>query len=233
MFDYTIDGIDPVYRAQNRWPADDADLRDKLERYRDACEQLALRLLGAVAVELGGSAASLTRHFLPRHTGFVRLNHYPVDDPLRDRADVPHLEVADLGVHHHTDAGALTVLLQDEIGGLQVFKEGHWHAVAPCSGALVINTGDMLQVWSNDRYRAAIHRVLAMEQKDRYSVPFFFNPRADTVVEPLASATAGTTARYRPVDWSEFRSLRTDGDYADYGTEVQISQYRFGQLDRS
>ena len=147
-------------------------------------------------------------------------------DPLAS-GNVDELPVADLGVHHHTDAGALTVLLQDEVGGLQVFNGGYWHDIPPLPGAFVINTGDMMQVWSNDIYQAAVHRVLAMEKRDRFSIPFFFNPSAETEVSPLPSVvTADRPARYRAIRWSEFRGQRTDGDYADYGPEVQISQFR-------
>ncbi|MDX1508420.1 MAG: 2OG-Fe(II) oxygenase family protein, partial [Woeseiaceae bacterium] len=165
--------------------------------------------------------------FEPDHTGFVRLNYYPVADPMANRDDVDHLDVADMGVHHHTDAGALTVLLQDDVGGLQVYNNEHWHNVTPLPGAFVINTGDMMQVWSNDYYQAAIHRVLAMQDRDRYSIPFFYNPRADARIEPLPPVVSDERpARYRSIDWSDFRARRTDGDYADYGPEVQIAQYR-------
>jgi isopenicillin N synthase-like dioxygenase len=94
-------------------------------------------------------------------------------------------------------------------------------------GALVINTGDMMQVWSNDYYQAAIHRGLPMDQQDRYSIPFFFNPAAATDVSPLPSVvSAARPARYRSINWADFRGKRTDGDYADYGPEVQIAQFR-------
>jgi isopenicillin N synthase-like dioxygenase len=125
---------------------------------------------------------------------------------------VDHQAVADLGVHHHTDAGALTLLLQDEVSGLQVYRDGFWYDIPTVPGALVINTGDMMQVWSNDIYKAAIHRVLAMDARERYSIPFFFNPAADCKVCPLPSVIG--------------RGKRSDGDYADYGSEVQIYQYR-------
>lgn len=227
VFDYTVDGKDPVYAAHNRWPDGDATFRETLKGYRDACTRLSLKLLEAMCAGLGLPPSYLNDHFDPVHTGFVRLNYYPVADPLAGRDDVAHLEAADQGVHHHSDAGALTILLQDEVGGLQVYNDGSWYDVAPTPGAFVINTGDMMQVWSNDRYRAAIHRVRAMQRTDRYSIPFFYNPNAGTVVEPLPSVvSADEPARYRPIDWSEFRYRRTDGDYADYGVEVQISQYR-------
>lgn len=230
VFDFTTDGRDPVYGASNRWPAGEDEFRDSLRRYRDACTRLSLTLLEAMCVGLGLPPAQLNAYFHPLHTGFVRLNYYPVADPLAGRTDVQHLESADLGVHHHSDAGALTVLLQDDVGGLEVYNGGFWYPVPPQDGAFVINTGDMMQVWSNDRYRAAIHRVRAMKRRDRYSIPFFYNPNAGTVVEPLPSVvSADRPARYRAIDWSQFRYRRTDGDYADYGTEVQIAEYRTGQ----
>jgi len=226
VFDFTTEGVDPIYGACNRWPDLDDSFRETMTGYRDAVTRLSFALLEAFCVGLGLPADFMRADFEGGHTGFIRLNYYPVADPLRD-SDIAHLPVADLGVHHHTDAGALTVLLQDEVGGLQVFRDDCWHDIPPVPGAFVINTGDMMQVWSNDRYQAAIHRVLAMERRDRYSIPFFFNPSAQTVVSPLPSVVGeGSPARYRTIGWAEFRGKRTDGDYADYGPEVQISQYR-------
>mgnify|MGYP001813575349 FL=1 len=226
VFDFTTDGIDPIYAAENRWPPVHDEFRTTLTAYRDAVTRLSLSLLEAFCVGLDLPADFMQADFGSDHTGFIRLNYYPVDDPLGQSA-VEHLPVADLGVHHHTDAGALTVLLQDDVGGLQVFKDGYWHNVPPVPGAFVINTGDMMQVWSNDIYQAAVHRVLAMERRGRYSIPFFFNPSAKTNVSPLPSVVGDERpARYRTINWSEFRGRRTDGDYADYGPEVQISQYR-------
>lgn len=226
VFDYTTDGVDPIYASENRWPDVNDSFRQTLRAYRDAVTDLSHALLRAFCVGLDLPAGFMQSDFSKRHTGFIRLNYYPVRDPL-EAANVEALPVADLGVHHHTDAGALTVLMQDDVGGLQVFRDGYWHNVEPTPGAFVINTGDMMQVWSNDIYQAAIHRVLAMEHTDRYSIPFFFNPTADTSVSPLPSVVSDERpARYKTINWSEFRGKRTDGDYADYGPEVQIAQYR-------
>jgi len=226
VFDYTTDGVDPIYGSENRWPDVGAAFRQTMCHYRDAVTDLSLALLRAFCVGLDLPADFMHAQFAGAHTGFIRLNFYPVADPLAG-SNVEHLPVADLGVHHHTDAGALTVLLQDDVGGLQVFNNGYWHNVEPLPGAFVINTGDMMQVWSNDIYRAAMHRVLAMDQRDRYSIPFFFNPAAGTEVDPLPSVVSkDRPARYRTISWADFRGKRTDGDYADYGPEVQIAQYR-------
>ncbi len=226
VFDYTTGGRDPIYASENRWPSSDPHFRQTMCTYRDAVTGLSLALLRGFCVGLDLPAEFMQADFGDDHTGFVRLNYYPVDDPLADTS-MEHLPIADLGVHHHTDAGALTILLQDEVGGLQVFKGGYWYNVDPLPGAFVVNTGDMMQVWSNDIYRAAVHRVLAMDDRDRFSIPFFFNPRGDAKVSPLPSVVSPEhPARYRIINWAEFRGKRTDGDYADYGPEVQIAQYR-------
>ncbi|MBT8076925.1 MAG: hypothetical protein KJO31_00025 [Gammaproteobacteria bacterium] len=226
VFDYTTPGVDGIYGAENRWPSHDPAFRTVMLQYLEAVSGLSLRLLHAFCLGLGLPGKFLDPDFDGNHTGFVRLNHYPVEDPLRG-SDIPHMEEADMGVHHHSDAGALTVLLQDDIGGLQVHHDNHWHDVPPLDSAFVINTGDMMQVWSNDRYRSPVHRVLPMRKSDRYSLPFFFNPSAAAKVSPLPSLlTPDNPARYRTIEWAQFRGKRTDGDYANYGTEVQIGQYR-------
>ena len=226
VFDYTTDGIDPIYKAENRWPDTGPEFRDTMREYLGACTRLSLTLLEAFSVGLDLPADFMRKDFAGNHTGFMRLNHYPVDDPLA-ADDIERIPVANMGVHHHTDAGALTVLLQDDVGGLQVYRDGYWHDIISAPGAFVINTGDMMQVWSNDIYQAAIHRGLAMESRDRYSIPFFFNPAAETEISPLPSVVSRERpARYRNINWSDFRGKRTDGDYADYGPEVQITQYR-------
>ena len=100
-------------------------------------------------------ADTLAADFQPRHTSFVRLNYYPAVPCARQvRKTFTPPETGFLGVNHHTDAGALTMLLQDDEPGLEVFKDGRWHLVEPREGALVINIGDIVQVWSNDRYQS-------------------------------------------------------------------------------
>jgi isopenicillin N synthase-like dioxygenase len=116
--------------------------------------------------------------------------------------------------------------LQDDQPGLEVCRNGSWHLVPPRAGALVINLGDVVQVWSNDRYQAALHRVITHARRERYSVPFFLNPSYETRYEPLpASVDAQRPARYEAIQWREFRELRAAGDYADLGEEVQIAHH--------
>jgi isopenicillin N synthase-like dioxygenase len=226
VFDFTREGIDPIYGQRNRWPRGLDEFRTTMMAYLDACTGLSLKLLEAFCLGLDLPADFMRRDFAGNHTGFVRLNYYPVKDPLADSGE-EHQASADLGIHHHTDAGGLTVLLQDQVSGLQVYRDGFWYDIPTVEGAMVINTGDMMQVWSNDIYKAAIHRVLAMDTQERYSIPFFFNPASNCKVSPLPSVVdEQNPSRYRAIEWGSFRGKRSDGDYADYGTEVQIAQYR-------
>jgi isopenicillin N synthase-like dioxygenase len=132
-----------------------------------------------------------------------------------------------LGIGQHTDAGALTLLLQGEQPDLEVFRNSEWHLVEPLRDALVINLGDIVQVWSNDHYFAALHRVIASAYQSRYSIPFFLSPEYQMNYAPLPAMVSYTRpARYREINWDEFLARRADGDYADQGEEIQIEHYK-------
>jgi isopenicillin N synthase-like dioxygenase len=211
------------FRGATPWPSWRPDFEPTMRAYFAACAEASAQLMSVVSDGLGAPVGCLRDAFSTDHTSFLRLNYYPVDDPLAGEAG----DSADLGIHHHTDAGALTLLLQDDVSGLQVYRDGLWHNVRPLAGAFVINIGDMVQVWSNDLYRAPVHRVLAMERAERRSLPFFFNPAYHVVVAPLDNLVdSKRPAHYAPIPWGEFRSKRADGDFANYGAEVQISDYR-------
>jgi len=209
------------------WPARPPGFRPALRAFTGSCERLAFRLLAAISVNLGMRSDHLDAGFQPRHTSFLRLNYYPVCPRPARPSEVRAPSEGHLGVNHHTDAGALTLLLQDDQPGLEVFREGHWHLVEPRSDSLVVNIGDIVQVWSNDGYRAALHRVRASADRERFSAPFFFNPAYETRYAPLPTTISPLApARYRPIRWGEFRALRAAGDYQDCGEEVQIHHYR-------
>lgn len=212
-------------RIKPRWPGGLFRLRFEpaVRACYASCRTLAMRLLSAIAANLGVAPDLLAQGFDGLHTSFLRLNYYP----KCPQPDSGAATARPLGVGQHTDAGALTLLLQDEQPGLEVCRDGRWYRVEPRRDALVVNIGDMIQVWSNDRYRAALHRVMTNSGADRYSVPFFLSPSYDTNYEPLpVSVSAHSPARYRRINWREFRSLRAAGDYADVGEEIQISHYR-------
>jgi len=217
----------PVAGATPQWPVALPGFESVLTEYMDACGNVANRLLKAIAVNLGASANELLAAFGADDSTFLRLNYYPLcADPAPADTSMES-PVGHLGINHHTDAGALTILIQNEQPGLQVCIDDTWQMVEPRPDALVINIGDIVQVWSNDRYRAPLHRVLANSEHARYSAAVFFNPSYQTDYAPLPSACSDDSPpRYQPINWGEFRAERAAGDYADDGHEVQISDFR-------
>lgn len=209
-----------------RWPSAPSGFRETLTDYYRACEAVALRVLRMVSVNLGMAPGALDHHFVD-HSSFARLNHYPVCANPERPSGLTTPAKGHMGVNYHTDPGALTLLLQDGQPGLEVFRCGTWSLVEPITDALVVNIGDIAQVWSNDQYPAPLHRVVVNSSVERYSVPFFLCPSYATNYAPLASAVDSShPARYRPINWGEFYAMRTIGDYADRGEEIQISQFR-------
>ena len=231
VFDYGIerppDAPQPAHSdGTNRWPGGRPELRAALLAHYHHCERISRGLVHALCAGLALAPDALDAAF-GEHTSFQRLNRYlPAPDPAPP--DAPLLpERGQLAVHHHTDAGAVTLLWQDEHAGLQVQRGEDLVLVEPVPGALTVNLGDMLQVWSNDRYRSPIHRVVASPHHTRFSAPFFWNPSYETICAPLpALLHGGERARFRPVSWAEFRDQRSAGDYADYGAEIQIADFR-------
>jgi isopenicillin N synthase-like dioxygenase len=212
---------DDAFSGATPFPAWRSTFELTSRRYFAACEDLCFHLLGVISTTLGAAPHALDPAFRGVHTSFLRLNHYPTTDPMGDEAQGD----AGLGIHHHTDAGAITVLLTDGVPGLQVRKGEAWIPVDPVPGGLIINIGDMVQVWSNAAYQAPLHQVLAMETAERFSLAYFFNPAYAAVIRPRPETTTQGPARYRDLPWGEFRRRRADGDFADYGAEVQISDY--------
>lgn len=207
-------------------PRDLPGFERTIVQFYAACDALALALVDVIAGNLGMPQGALTPSFRPSHTSFLRLNYYPpCSSPVRPTG-LAAVRDGYLGVNPHTDSGALTLLLQDEQPGLEVFHGHEWHLVEPRRDALVVNMGDIVQVWSNTQYKAALHRGLAAADAQRFSAPFFFNPAYDTEYAPLPSTVdAEHPPRYRPIHWGRFRARRAAGDYADHGEYHSIKHY--------
>ncbi|MEM9033294.1 MAG: 2-oxoglutarate and iron-dependent oxygenase domain-containing protein [Actinomycetota bacterium] len=183
-------GIGPM-SGENQWPAL-ADVREPIERYHRTAMEVCEMLLRAMALSLELDE----HHFEPFHQAPIctlRLLHYP---PRPDAAGE-----ADFGAGAHTDWGAVTVLAQDGEGSLQVMtKDGDWADVPPVEGAFVINVGDLLQRWTNDRYVSTLHRVIGVPGRDRYSIACFFDLDHDALIEVLPTCvTEDEPARYGPI----------------------------------
>ena len=191
----------------NQWPSWQPEFRPVVEAYHDAMVGLGMRLVTLIEEGLGCAKGELSASFRPPTT-WLRLLHYPVRP-----ADAPD----DLyGSAPHSDFGFITLLAQDNVGGLQVMSpEGEWLDVPPMSGAFVMNVGDMLHQWSNGILRSTPHRVINVSGVERYSCPFFFDPHVSTVIEPLSSCVDGEV-RFDAVHFGEFLRGRLEGSYMQH-----------------
>ncbi len=180
-----------VMYGANRWPSDDAGFaadtfRDAMELYYEAMSGLAQQLLRVFARGLG-QGPDYFQPFFRKPLAQLRLLHYP---PQAIQADAR-------GVEAHTDPSAFTILLQDQVGGLEVRnRSGQWIAAPPMPYSFVINIGDMLQRWTNGRFISTPHRVANRAGRDRISVPFFVNPDYAAVVKPVLGGAQAGTAKY-------------------------------------
>jgi isopenicillin N synthase-like dioxygenase len=181
----------------NPWPDDLPWFRPPVEAFYDAARALTERLLAGMALALGlDERAFVPFHQVPIAT--MRLLHYP-PRPAAAPDD-------QLGAGAHTDWGAVTVLTQDDVGGLQVLDGdgATWIDVPPLPGSFVVNIGDLMARWTNDRYRSTVHRVVPPEGGDRYSVVFFMDLDHHAEIEVLPTCVrAGERPRYGPTTAGE------------------------------
>jgi len=206
-----------ILTATNQWPQNPPGLREACEKYAEAVEKLSFRLLELISLSLGLPARYFHSKF-EDPTSRLRLNHY---------SPCPAPELA-LGVGRHKDGGALTVLAQDEVGGLQVRrKDGEWIGVKPIPNSFVINVGDCMQVWSNDKYQSIEHRVVVNDKKERFSVPFFLLPSHYVMVGPVPElVNAENPPRFKEFNWGKFFKRRRDSNFKNLGTEnLQIQHF--------
>jgi isopenicillin N synthase-like dioxygenase len=179
--------------------------RDAVLDYMSALTGLGHRLMTSIGrgLRLGDN------YFVDRYTGnpttLFRVFNYPSSTAVDAR-----------GVGEHTDYGLLTLLYQDEVGGLQVKHGSRWIEVPFVPGSFVVNVGDMLERLTSGRYTSAVHRVINTSGRSRISMPFFFDPRFEAELRPIAGV--GPVAVRREIidrwDGIDLRDVR--GTYGDY-----------------
>ncbi|KAK9910442.1 hypothetical protein M0R45_034403 [Rubus argutus] len=152
--------------------------------------------------------------------GYLRMNNY--SSPPESLED--HDEVEGLGMH--TDMSCVTIVYQDEIGGLQVrSKEGKWMDLSPCEGTLVVNIGDMFQAWSNEKLRSSEHRVILKQPVNRFSLAFFWCFEDEKVIVAPDDVVGEENVRiYEPFvcsDYLKFRESNERGKFEKVGFTVR------------
>lgn len=187
----------------NLFPAHPPQLRETVLEYLSAMTRLGHQLMSGIALSLGLEES----YFFERYTGdpliLFRIFNYPAQPTTEG-----------WGVGEHTDYGLLTILKQDEAGGLQVKSQSHWIEAPPIPGSFVCNIGDMLDRMTGGQYRSTPHRVRNLSGRDRLSFPFFFDPNFNAEVAPIQLGEAATDDRHERWDGASVHEF--SGTYGDY-----------------
>jgi isopenicillin N synthase-like dioxygenase len=191
----------------NRWPDQPADLRPTMTAYYEAVAELGRALSRGFALALALPEEYFANK-LDHPTAILRLLHYPPVDVVLDSDDLPP------GCGAHSDYGYLTILAQDDQGALQVQSlAGEWQPVRPVDGTFVCNIGEMMARWTNDRFRATTHRVIRVAPGSRYSIPFFFHPNPDVLIETLPTCLNEGAQRYSAITSGDYLRRRQEMAY--------------------
>jgi len=202
-----IEDPDVYLSGPNTWP-DLPEFRETMEAYQTAMSTLARQMLPILLDAAGIENHSILRAF-DSPTTWLRLLHYPPQ--AAQSADDLY------GSAPHTDFGALTLLAQDPIGGLEVMTpDGTWHAAPYRPGTFVVNVGDMLHRLSNGRLLSTPHRVINRSGSERYSCPFFFDPHVHATIAPLPGTG---TPRFDPQRFDTFLRTQLEATYTAHGAK--------------
>ncbi|KAL5554480.1 hypothetical protein UlMin_041881 [Ulmus minor] len=184
-----------------------SSLREVMEEFAEAMSKLARLLAGVLAENLGRCRDAL-EDICDESTCFLRLNHYPAC-PVSSEI---------FGLVPHTDSGFLTILCQDQVGGLQLMNNFKWVSVKPNQEALIVNIGDLFQAWSNDIYKSVEHRVIA-NKMDRYSIAYFLCPSYDALIGSCREPSI-----YKNFTFREYRT-QVQEDVKKLGHKVGLQRF--------
>uniref|UniRef100_A0A7N0ZYV2 Fe2OG dioxygenase domain-containing protein n=1 Tax=Kalanchoe fedtschenkoi TaxID=63787 RepID=A0A7N0ZYV2_KALFE len=206
--------------ADELFARDNSGFCKLLQEYGLKMEELAKKIMQILLLATLGHESLKKfdeREFSECH-GYFRLVNYSPPGYVKER------EAEGLGMH--TDMSCITILFQDEIGGLQMrTRKGQWMDIMPCEESLVVNVGDLMQAWSNDQLRSCEHRVILRQAVNRLSLPFFWCFQDDKVVSaPDEVMGKGNPRLYEPFvcrDYLKFRESNEEGKFEKIGFGVK------------
>uniref|UniRef100_A0A2N9ERW2 Fe2OG dioxygenase domain-containing protein n=1 Tax=Fagus sylvatica TaxID=28930 RepID=A0A2N9ERW2_FAGSY len=190
-------------------PRMDNSLSSAIDAFGTTAASLAQNLAEILAKSLG-IESNFFRENCPPDASYLRMNRYP-PCPLASKV---------FGLVPHTDSDFLTILFQDQVGGLQLLKDGKWIKVKPNPQALIINIGDLFQALSNDVFKSIKHRVVSPQEVERVSAAYFYYPSSDAVIQSCTTKPA----LYRPFTLSEYRQ-QIRKDVQDTGDKIGLSRF--------
>ncbi|KAE8700478.1 Gibberellin 2-beta-dioxygenase 8 [Hibiscus syriacus] len=179
-----------------------------MEAFATKVASLAQKLAGILAEKLGHKSSFFQESCLPS-TCYLRLNRYPP-------CPIP---LGIYGIMPHTDSDFITILHQDQVGGLRLAKDGKWVSVKPNPDAFFINIGDLFQAWSNGFYTSVEHCVVTHPTKERLSAAYFLCPSNETVIESCSKPSVYTKFSFR-----EYRQ-KVQEDVRLYGYKVGLPRF--------
>ncbi|GLJ39402.1 hypothetical protein SUGI_0804650 [Cryptomeria japonica] len=185
----------PLEDYVHTWPSNPSNYREVASEYCREVRSLVLRLLEAISESLGLETDFLNKA-IGSHGQHMCLNYYP-------KCPDPELTY---GLPPHSDPTVLTVLLQDGVPGLQIFKNGQWIAVNAVPNSFVVNVGDQIEVISNGKYKSVVHRAVVNSNEARISIPTFYFPSEDATIEPAPALVDFEPALFRSFKYKEYYS---------------------------
>jgi isopenicillin N synthase-like dioxygenase len=194
------------FLGRNQWPTEMLDFKRSVYPFFEAGLQCGRDMMRAFALGMGlpdDSFLKATDEPIARSS----IIHYPPQP-----AD---LGVEQFGVAPHTDYGCLTLLWQDQVGGLEVqTHEGEWVTAHAIENPLVVNVGDLMMRWTNEGFKSTPHRVVNSKGQERYSMVIAWDPNFDTVVDPSVVCQNGDLPLYLPVNCGDYVLSRFDSSFS-------------------
>jgi len=196
--------------GRNLFP-DIPQFRETVLDYLAALTEVGHSLMAGLAFSLGVEETYFADRYTRDPLILFRIFNYPYSPkPITTSEDFRW------GVGEHTDYGVLTILRQDDVGGLQVRSRSRWIDAPPIPGSFLCNIGDMLDRMTRGLYRSTPHRVLNTAQRDRLSFPFFFDPNFDAEIHPIEALATRAAADDRNDRWDKASVHEFRGTYGDY-----------------
>ncbi|KAL0735106.1 hypothetical protein Bca4012_011316 [Brassica carinata] len=216
---YMLEGFNVPLSSLSKLPVftcDGGAQHSKLEPFRVLIEEygrhitrIAVSLFEAIAQTLNLESGDRRSEFLSESTGLIRVYRYPQSSSVEAEGEA-------LGMEVHTDSSVISILKEDETGGLEIMKGEEWFRVKPVADTLIINLGDMMQAISDDEYKSVKHRVKKKDRtRERHSVCYFVFPKRDCVIK---------SSNYKPFTYSEFEA-QVQADVQSLGTKVGLHRF--------
>ena len=194
------------FLGRNQWPDEMPEFKRSVYPFFEAGLQCGRDMMRAFALAME----------LPEDS-FLKATNEPIarSSIIRYPPQPEDLGVEQFGVAPHTDYGCLTLLWQDQVGGLEVqTREGEWVTAHPIENTLVVNVGDLLTRWTNEGFKSTPHRVVNRKGQERYSMVIAWDPNFDTVVDPSVVCKNGSQPLYPPVLCGDYVLSRFDSSFS-------------------